>query len=143
MRRGSWKEHSQQENTGYMRTRLWIDGQGRNEYVHVLVARAFFGAKPESAEVRHLDGDRKNNHVENLSYGSSSRNSYDAVIHGTHNMARKTHCKRGHEFTETNTSLVQLKTGSVARRCKACSRLRAENYRNRKRREKQRAKEDA
>ena len=35
--------------------------------------------------------------------GTMSENRYDSVAAGTHNNARKTHCKWGHEFTPENT----------------------------------------
>lgn len=44
--------------------------------------------------------------------------------------ARKTHCKRGHEFTEENT--CNLKAGG--RGCRECSRLRPRYYKGRERR---------
>jgi hypothetical protein len=32
----------------------------------------------------------------------------------------KTHCLRGHPFTEKNIMLVKLKTGYIVRRCRRC-----------------------
>ena len=34
--------------------------------VHVLVAKAFIGDKPQNHEVNHIDGDHTNNHYKNL-----------------------------------------------------------------------------
>lgn len=100
--------------------------------VHQLVAAAFIGPAPHGTEVRHKDGHRGNNVPSNLEHGSSSDNTLDAVRHGTHNMARKTHCLRGHEFTPENTSLITLSTGSIARRCITCHNMTARRYRARK-----------
>jgi hypothetical protein len=41
----------------------------------------------------------------------------DSVLKGRHNGVRKTHCKRGHEFTDENT---YFRDGQ--RHCKACTR---------------------
>ncbi len=53
--------------------------------------------------------------------GTQSENMLDAVAAGTHNMARKTHCKRDHPFNEANT--IRLKNGG--RECRACKALRS------------------
>lgn len=52
--------------------------------VHHLVAAAFLGPRPEGQYVRHLDGDKNNNSVSNLSYGTPAENAADKLLHGTH-----------------------------------------------------------
>jgi hypothetical protein len=106
---------------GYLRHSLSVAGVETRRRVHQLVALAFIGPVPEGHEVRHRDGNGLNNVPENLAYGTSSENQLDKVRHGTHNMARKTQCKRGHEFTPDNTALITLSSGSIARRCRACT----------------------
>lgn len=54
--------------TGYPQIKLSADGKRRGVAVHVLVAEVFIGARPEGAIVRHLNGDRNDNHVENIGY---------------------------------------------------------------------------
>lgn len=56
--------------------------KGRSVAVHVLVAAAFLGPRPEKADVLHRDGDPSNNHVGNLRYGTRSDNNRDVVFHG-------------------------------------------------------------
>jgi hypothetical protein len=55
--------------------------------VPVTVATAFFGPRPKAAdvryEVRHLDNDKLNNHVDNLVWGTSKQNADDRVRAGT------------------------------------------------------------
>lgn len=53
-------------------------------YIHTLVAQVFIGPRPDGLVVRHLDGNRYNNHVSNLAYGTNSQNVADAVKHGTY-----------------------------------------------------------
>lgn len=55
----------------------------RSYCVQYLVAAAFIGPRPERALVLHNDGDRQNNHVSNLRYGTPSDNRRDAERHGT------------------------------------------------------------
>lgn len=55
---------------------------GRTHCVHALVLTAFVG--PARGRVcRHLDGDRKNNALSNLAWGSPVENRHDADRHGT------------------------------------------------------------
>ena len=90
--------------------------------VHRLVAEAFLGPAPEGKPlVCHKDGSRTNNVPENLYWGDAEDNAQDALRHGRHFFAGKSHCKRGHEFTEVNTR--QLPAGG--RSCKACETLRS------------------
>ena len=44
---------------------------------------AYVGPKPKGMETRHLNGNRQDNRLSNLSYGSHSDNQQDAVRHGT------------------------------------------------------------
>lgn len=104
---------------GYWLVNLCKDGQ-RTERVHYLVALTFLGPRPERAQVRHLDGNSLNPHIDNLAYGTASENRYDSVIHGTHNEARKTECKYGHPFD---------RVGKRQRVCSACSRASSAKYR--------------
>jgi hypothetical protein len=51
--------------------------------VHVLVAEAFLPNRPEGHEVRHLDGNPSNNHVDNLAWGTRQDNIDDSKRHDT------------------------------------------------------------
>lgn len=73
--------------SGYWSVTLGCCGKNKSVHVHVLVCTAFWGEKPFiGAEVRHLDGNRRNNIPENLRWGTRSDNQRDAVRHGTHVM---------------------------------------------------------
>lgn len=98
---------------GYTRVTLSVLGGRRDEYIHDLVTRAFFGPRPaDKPHVRHLNGDRTDNRLENLQYGSVAENMRDRVRHGNDANGRKTHCPRGHEYPP-------FKPGG-ARPCKIC-----------------------
>lgn len=49
---------------------------------HVVVTDAFYGPRPEGMLTRHLDGDKLNNCITNLAYGTNRENYEDAVVHG-------------------------------------------------------------
>lgn len=54
------------------------------EYVHRLVAEAFYGSCPEGKEVRHLNGRRSDDRACNLQWGTRVENQADRRTHGTH-----------------------------------------------------------
>jgi len=74
----------------------------RRHYVHQLVLETFVGPRPEGRQCRHLNGNSLDNRLENLSWGTASEDNYDRVRHGTHQHARKIHCKNGHQFDGHN-----------------------------------------
>lgn len=98
--------------TGYPYVTLTYRGHRRKRRVHQLVAEAFIGPRSPDMEVRHLDGDRLNPRLTNLAYGTSSQNKLDAVRHGTHHNAAKTHCPKGHPYDHIDPR--------GARRCRRC-----------------------
>lgn len=109
------------QKNGYLGLSLLNRGERRTWLAHQLVALAFLGPRPEGADVRHLNGQCLDNRLANLTYGSRSENSVDAVLHGTHFQASKTACKRGHAFTPDNT----YRTSAGYRQCRACTRANA------------------
>lgn len=88
--------------------------------VHVAVAAAFIGPRPDGLVIRHLDGNYKNNRVDNLAYGTQSENMQDAAQHGVLWTTKRTHCPRGHAYDEENTYWNRNH-----RYCRACNRERA------------------
>lgn len=121
--RGRWGRTSPRplsmftHSTGYRRVCLYrTDGTREHVFVHYLVLLAFVGERPTLHEVRHLDGTRTNNSLENLAYGTRSENTLDAVRHGTHPESRKTHCPHGHPYDELNTR----RRPNGKRACRAC-----------------------
>lgn len=106
--------------SGYRIATLWRNGKQRTVLVHRLVLLAFVGEPPSSTEALHADGDRSNNTLANLSWGTHSRNQLDQVAHGTHCNASKLACLAGHPYDEQNTYTYP---GRNKRGCRACRRL--------------------
>lgn len=70
---------------GYYCVSLTVEPRkSRNFNVHKLMALAFFG-EAEGREVRHLNGNKLDNNINNLKYGTTSENQMDRVVHGTSN----------------------------------------------------------
>ena len=55
----------------------------RRAYIHTLMCETFHGPRPQGAEARHLDGNRDNNDIRNLCWGTRRENAADRVRHGT------------------------------------------------------------
>lgn len=101
---------------GYPIVVLCVNGSRHTAGVHTLAALAFLGPRPAGLDICHYDDVKTNNRTANLRYDTRSANQLDRVRLGTHNLAGRTHCKHGHEFTPENTG--QTSTG--CRRCRAC-----------------------
>ena len=106
------------KESGRLQVSLSKDRQIKQMKVHQVVALTYHGPCPEGMEVRHYpDRDVTNNRPENLCYGSKRQNQLDSIEHGTHPMASKTHCPRGHLLKGPN-----LHPGRAHRECLSCSR---------------------
>lgn len=104
---------------GYLSVNLRADGRTQMKRIHVAVLEAFIGPRPAGMVGCHNDGNRDNNMPSNLRWDTPAANITDLVRHGTHVQARKTHCKRGHEFTPDNT---RIKSPEGWRQCRQCIR---------------------
>lgn len=104
------------DSGGYLYVSLSRPGFRTRVRIHPLVADLFLGIDRDEV-VRHLDGNPKNNRVENLARGTHGDNVVDSVRHGTHRNTRKTQCPRGHLLVAPN--LYWPRPGS--RTCKSCN----------------------
>lgn len=86
--------------------------------VHVLVAAAYIGPRPERYQIRHLDGEPGNPAASNLAYGTAAENMRDMLDHGRSFWKNKTHCAKGHPYDEANTRYRSDRP--TARVCHAC-----------------------
>lgn len=116
-----------QLKNGYKTVTLHRNDGGRKVYVHRLVLESFAGACPQGMETRHIDGNKENNALPNLTWGTSSENNLDIVRHGRHNHGSKRTCKYGHDKNPNNSAKYGKKNGY--RVCLACTRART-YYRN-------------
>lgn len=71
------------DQKGYLRVSFWTEKGSRKFSVHVLVAAAFHGERPDGSVTRHVNGDNSDNRPENLVYGTSIENEADKAAHGT------------------------------------------------------------
>jgi hypothetical protein len=68
---------------GYWMVTLSKDGSTKTFSVHGLVLTVFVGPRPKGKQCRHGDGNRANNALSNLSWGTRLENAADKELHGT------------------------------------------------------------
>jgi hypothetical protein len=118
-RRRTGKQLSlRKQPSGHLTVSLCLDRLPRSFQVHHLVLMAFVGPRPEGMEGCHYDDNPSNNHLDNLRWDTRSANQLDSVRNGTHHMAARTHCPKGHEYTAGNTYLYPTNR----RACRECRR---------------------
>lgn len=79
------------QGTGYYSVNLSRLGKIKTKLVHSLVLEAFCGPKPINSHCMHLDGDKTNNVISNLRYGSPSCNAAFMIDDGTVSKGEKRH----------------------------------------------------
>jgi hypothetical protein len=114
---------------GYLQVTLTQDGIRRTTSVHVIVAAAFHGPRPDGLQVRHLNGDQADCRAVNLAYGTPSQNNLDKRQHGTDHYVNKVECLHGHSFLDPANVIVR-KNGRRA--CRTCTKRWAKETRTRR-----------
>ena len=79
------------DSDGYLRVCLTINKKQHRIPVHKLVATAFHGEKKPFEVCRHIDGNKLNNHKDNLTWGSQKENIEDSRLHGTMYQGQRHH----------------------------------------------------
>lgn len=69
--------------TRYARVSICVDGDRKHQFIHLAVLEVFIGPKPAGMQARHLNGDRTDNRLANLAYGTPVENAADKIAHGT------------------------------------------------------------
>lgn len=96
---------------GYLQVNLSDDYSRSYPVVHRLVARAFIPNPKKSPQVNHIDGDRKNNRVDNLEWCTHGENMRRAFKLGNKN--QKGSKNNGSKLTEEIVIEIREKTKSM------------------------------
>jgi len=84
LKRGRVMSPSIDQKTGYQSVCLAFEGAVKTFRVHVLVAAAFIGPRPNGQDVCHGPLGKAIHHASNLSYGTREKNCADRLRDGTH-----------------------------------------------------------
>jgi hypothetical protein len=71
------------DSSGYLICSIYKNGDQKQVSIHRMVLEVFIGPCPEGMECRHLDGNKLNNRLNNLKWGTYSENQNDRHRHGT------------------------------------------------------------
>ncbi|MFF6931557.1 HNH endonuclease signature motif containing protein [Streptomyces californicus] len=96
--------HPMAMSTGHLYV---ITGDRRKLWVHHAVLLAFVGPRPEGQECRHLDGNPRHNHADNLAWGTRTENMRDKAIHGTEPTGEQ---KANHRITAEQARAIRVDT---------------------------------
>lgn len=116
---------------GYEVVSLQFNGTRKGYLLHRLMLDTFNGPHPADKPYGlHSDGNPRNNHLENLRWGSNSENVQDAIKHGRNHNLNTTHCPEGHPYSTGNTGEAATPYGTK-RYCKSCKSSRSKARRAR------------
>jgi len=90
---------------GHWFVKLSRNGKAKTRTIHILVAEAFIGPRPEGMEVCHGPNGKEDNTPANLSYGTHSQNMHDCVRDGTHQ-----HGERGSNAKLTSAQVREIRS---------------------------------
>jgi hypothetical protein len=77
------------QNSGYLIVNFRLKGKQKNFLIHRLVAEAFISNPETKKYVNHKDGDKLNNHVDNLEWVTASENMKHANDLGLANIVNR------------------------------------------------------
>lgn len=102
---------------GYITVCLCKNKKRSTKKIHKLVTKAFKGDRPAGFIINHIDGDKTNNHANNLEYCTMSRNVQHAYDIGL-SLGVKGSAHGLSKLTETQVSIIKtrLKAGETQRK---------------------------
>jgi hypothetical protein len=103
-----------ENNCGYLRVCLSNSGVHKDFFVHRLVAEVFIENPEGKPAVNHIDGDKKNNHFNNLewvSYSENTRHAYKNNLISTISDKKKISIKKAQDMSKKKVLILDKKSG--------------------------------
>lgn len=82
----------QAHSKGYWVVRLYDGKKYKSFYTHRLVAEAFIENPNGFPQINHIDGNKRNNHVDNLEWVTNKKNSEHAIRTGLSKVTKRCIC---------------------------------------------------
>lgn len=123
---GCWEWQGYLDRDGY--GQIWINDTQTNARAHRVVYEVLIGHIPKGMVLDHICEVRRCVNPSHLVVTTVRENTLRSVVAPSAINARKTHCKRNHEFTTVNTYLHR-RGARVERHCRECSKLNERRYR--------------
>ena len=128
---GCWEWQQFKDKDGYGQTFVWDGKKSISTRAHRLMYELLVNKIPEDMVIDHLCRNRPCINPAHMEVVTVRTNTLRGFGPGAYN-ARKTHCKRGHEFTKENTINTIGSTGNRNRNCKLCKAMHLRKYRLRR-----------
>ena len=100
-------------SNGYYIVSLCTHGISKREYIHHLVLTTYVSDRPTKMVCRHLDGEKLNNTLSNLKWGSESDNNKDRWKHYDQRGIRLAPCKL--TFNDSKSIIALCEIGMTQR----------------------------
>lgn len=108
---GNFLKPKPMDRAGHLGVMLRIDGKDFYVYVHRLMAKAFIPNPNEDPIVRHLDDEKWNNDIQNLSWGTMKDNHADCVRNGHYKPVTREAREIGMKKTRKPVIATNIRTG--------------------------------
>ena len=110
---GSDKDKVPKTNKRYDQVDLYKDGKRTSKAVHILVAEAFVPNPDNKPEVNHKDGNKHNNHADNLEWVTHKENCEHAWVNGLAKPSRSMLGKKNPNGGRKGKPIRIVETGEV------------------------------
>lgn len=124
-----WEWKGSFYDNGYGQISLVRNGKKTTRPVHRELWEQIVGPVEDGLELDHLCRNRKCANPDHLEPVTAAENVRRSEGHQSKVLARRSHCKNGHEFNEDNGHAYEYKPGKFRRHCKVCNTERARERR--------------